>query len=1006
MRWPERAAAGGRHPRLRPRGAGGAGPGPREGPRPATTCAALGGARATCRSSSRPGCSSSSTSTILDDQSAIDYADLIRRAVHRGRARTATSCARRFAPRLRRRVPGHRPRPGRAAAGARRRRPRPDRGRRPRPVDLRLPRRRRARHPRLPGARSRTPTARRRRVVALRHHPPLRPAAAARRRARSPPRIGVTGVDRRARRSRAFRRPDGRRRPSSATAGSRCCTFDTDRAETEHVADLLRRAHLEDGVALVRDGGAGPLGPHLDPGAAPVAGRRRRAGRGGQRRDAAGPRAGRAAAARRAARRGRRSTSTTPTDADYVDADRAEALLDLAARRPRRHRRPRLARRCAPREARAASRGDRRARRASCCAARVLDPALPRRRSTASRGRPRPARLAGLLARRPRPSSTAAAPPRRCSGRCGPAPTGRAGCARPSSAAGSAARLRAPRPRRDLRAVRGRRPGRGAARPHRRPRASSTPCVAQQIPADTLAERGVRGDAVRLLTAHRSKGLEWRLVVVAHVQEGGWPDLRRRGSLLQADRIGRRRPAAAGSTARDCSPRSAGCSTSPAPAPASGCVVTAVALARGRRRAAVPLPRTSSGVEPVHQVRAGPPRPLSLPGWSPSCAAPSPTPTQPERAPARRPPARLARLAGEPRSAAARSRRRPTRRRGGGPRALSRSDRAGRDRPTSRSPLSASALRGARSTCPAQWFLEREAGGERGQHDQPGLRQRRARARRAGRHAATSDAPTSTTLMALRRRGLGPAGVPHPVVARRASARRSAAALARFLRLARPARRPHGARHRGRGSTPRSTLPDGQAVAAARLRRPARARRRRPGRGRRPQDRQVPAHRQRASPSNPQLGLYQLAVDHGAVDELVGRAGRAPGAPSWSSCGSATTAAQGAGAAAAAARRPTARDRASAQLMQAAARGARRGVRRPVPATTATRCAFRADLPGQGRRDGAVVTAPDASTTRRASCAALMRRGLHVQRPAVRGDHRAARAGRRDRRRRLGQDHA
>ena len=61
---------------------------------------------------------------------------------------------------------------------------------------------------------------------------------------------------------------------------------------------------------------------------------------------------------------------------------------------------------------------------------------------------------------------------------------------------------------------------------------------AQQIPADTLAERGVRGEAVRLLTAHRSKGLEWRFVVVAHVQDEGWPDLRRRSSLLQADRIG------------------------------------------------------------------------------------------------------------------------------------------------------------------------------------------------------------------------------------------------------------------------------------------------------------------------------------------------------------------------------------------------------------------------------------------------------------------------------------
>ncbi|GAA4696121.1 ATP-dependent helicase [Streptomyces youssoufiensis] len=62
---------------------------------------------------------------------------------------------------------------------------------------------------------------------------------------------------------------------------------------------------------------------------------------------------------------------------------------------------------------------------------------------------------------------------------------------------------------------------------------------AQDIAADTLTRRAVRPDAVRLLTAHRSKGLRWRLVVVAGVQEGLWPDLRRRGSLLEADRIGR-----------------------------------------------------------------------------------------------------------------------------------------------------------------------------------------------------------------------------------------------------------------------------------------------------------------------------------------------------------------------------------------------------------------------------------------------------------------------------------
>ncbi|CAN5412300.1 ATP-dependent DNA helicase [soil metagenome] len=68
----------------------------------------------------------------------------------------------------------------------------------------------------------------------------------------------------------------------------------------------------------------------------------------------------------------------------------------------------------------------------------------------------------------------------------------------------------------------------------------------QQIPADTLFDRGTQHDAVRLMTAHRSKGLEWDLVVVAGVQEGTWPDIRYRGSFLQAERLshdGQRAPA-------------------------------------------------------------------------------------------------------------------------------------------------------------------------------------------------------------------------------------------------------------------------------------------------------------------------------------------------------------------------------------------------------------------------------------------------------------------------------
>jgi superfamily I DNA/RNA helicase len=59
----------------------------------------------------------------------------------------------------------------------------------------------------------------------------------------------------------------------------------------------------------------------------------------------------------------------------------------------------------------------------------------------------------------------------------------------------------------------------------------------QEIPGDTLAERAAAGEAVRVLTAHRSKGLEWDVVIVAGVQEGTWPDLRMRGSLLGVDEL-------------------------------------------------------------------------------------------------------------------------------------------------------------------------------------------------------------------------------------------------------------------------------------------------------------------------------------------------------------------------------------------------------------------------------------------------------------------------------------
>jgi superfamily I DNA/RNA helicase/RecB family exonuclease len=61
--------------------------------------------------------------------------------------------------------------------------------------------------------------------------------------------------------------------------------------------------------------------------------------------------------------------------------------------------------------------------------------------------------------------------------------------------------------------------------------------LGQQIPADTLAPQAASADGVRLMTAHAAKGLEWDVVAVAGVQEGVWPDLRGRGSLLGSQQL-------------------------------------------------------------------------------------------------------------------------------------------------------------------------------------------------------------------------------------------------------------------------------------------------------------------------------------------------------------------------------------------------------------------------------------------------------------------------------------
>ena len=233
--------------------------------------------------------------------------------------------------------------------------------------------------------------------------------------------------------------------------------------------------------------------------------------------------------------------------------------------------------------------------------------------------------------------------------------------------------------------------------------------VAQQLPADTLAEQGVRGASVRLLTAHRSKGLEWRLVVVAHVQAEAWPDLRRRSTLLQADRIG------VDGLVPPVSPRELLVEERR---------LFYVACTRARERlvvTAVASPE-DDGEQPsrflaelgleVRRVTGRPQRPLSMSGLVSELRR---TVTDPSTSPALRQAAatRLARLARETA--------------GGrqvapqadpaswwGTRSLSLSEQSVRD-PQRPVPISASVL-DSLATCPTQWFLEREAGGTQRAH--------------------------------------------------------------------------------------------------------------------------------------------------------------------------------------------------------------------------------------------------------------------------------------------------
>ncbi|MGL5856871.1 MAG: ATP-dependent helicase [Angustibacter sp.] len=59
----------------------------------------------------------------------------------------------------------------------------------------------------------------------------------------------------------------------------------------------------------------------------------------------------------------------------------------------------------------------------------------------------------------------------------------------------------------------------------------------QEVPGDSLVERGSRSGTVSVLTPASAAGRQWQVVVVAGVQDGSWPDLRPRGTLLGAQHL-------------------------------------------------------------------------------------------------------------------------------------------------------------------------------------------------------------------------------------------------------------------------------------------------------------------------------------------------------------------------------------------------------------------------------------------------------------------------------------
>ncbi len=73
--------------------------------------------------------------------------------------------------------------------------------------------------------------------------------------------------------------------------------------------------------------------------------------------------------------------------------------------------------------------------------------------------------------------------------------------------------------------------------PGAHPRIFLSEIAQENIVTDVITAKGIRPDVVELLTVHSAKGLQYKRVFVAGIQEGIWPNLKQRSTLLGAERL-------------------------------------------------------------------------------------------------------------------------------------------------------------------------------------------------------------------------------------------------------------------------------------------------------------------------------------------------------------------------------------------------------------------------------------------------------------------------------------